>query len=60
MVITKIFLSYVLLIVLTILVGVFIRMSDIEPPERFNIFLGILILLFPSLLAANVLYFIWV
>ena len=58
--ITKILLSYVLLIVLTILVGVFIRMSDAELPEWFEIFLGLLIFLFPFLLAANVLYFIWV
>jgi hypothetical protein len=58
--ITKILLSYVLLIVLTIFVGVFIRMSDIEIPEWLKIFLGLLIFLFPFLLSANVLYFIWV
>jgi hypothetical protein len=57
--ITKIFLSYVVLFALTISVGVFIRMSDVLLPEWFKIFVGFLVLLFPFLLAGNVLYLIW-
>jgi sulfite exporter TauE/SafE len=58
--ITKILLSYILITLITLVVGVVLRMSDVKTPKWFDIFLGVLILLFPFLLTASGIYWIWV